>query len=179
METMATAPARVANAIAQRTLDLVVDIPTAPDERLEQATKRRKVARRLRDVGMITPAEYREHEVFHARCIAAAAGVVADDGAPAWFGPALAAGLAPVLARLDTIEARQCNSVAMDIDDPLQAIMNAEGIAAPNFPGTLGVLIEMSEDQMNSFLTHYGQPVNEDERLKRQRMRKFIGMRPV
>ena len=103
--------------------------------------------------------------MFHAHCAVAAAGVVADDGGAAWFGPALSAaaldrtlearlapavtaGLAPVhfgwttlKTRLKNIDAGICNTEARqrnsvaEIADPRHPIQNAERIAAPNFLG--------------------------------------------
>ena len=187
---MAHVPPKVANAQAQATLDLVADTTNDPMVRVTRASKRCKTAESLLAVGSISETEYAQHETFQAHCIATATGGAAGVGAPAWFGPAvaaaLAAALAPVNARLTSIEgrmtnieARQANVVASDSEDLLQPLINAAGVPFPNFPGTYGDLLNMNDNEMSAFLAHYGLvPVDDDDKtLKRHQIKKFIGMR--
>jgi hypothetical protein len=202
----------VANADAQRKLNTAGDVDE-PFERITRAAKRRKIAESLLATGTITDHEYGQHEAFVTKCtnvangdmVAANAGVPANDGVPPWFGPALAAALAPVLARLDGIEgrldgiegrldgiegrldgidarqhnmeARQINSVASDLSDQLQGIRNAEGNVADDFPHDYRALSLMTPRAMTAFLLHYDLDQAGDINIKFQRIKKFIGLR--
>ena len=120
-------PPTVANANAQQALNLATDVPQGPGNvRVARSVQRKQIAASLLQAGYITEAEYGDHEGFQARCTAAVTGVAAGGGAPDWFGPALAAGLAPINARLTAIEAnlvnlnaRQINTVAVHQNDSL------------------------------------------------------------
>jgi hypothetical protein len=191
--TMADVPI-VANAAAQLSLNEYEDVG-GPFGRVARAAKRCELAMSLHNAGVVTEDEYGAHEGFLARLTAAATGVVAGGGAPDWFGPAHAAGLvvalAPVIQRLDNVdqrldnlersqanlEARQNNAVASDTTDPLLPILDAAGNAAPNFPRNLITLMNMNGGKMDIFLKHYAQPVAGTNDEKRQRIKKFIGIR--
>ena len=182
------APPNVAIAAAQAVLDLTNDNPGLPQNvRAARSSKRLKIAHGLHETGIVTEAEVGDHEVFHVQCATTAAGVggggvggggVGGGGAPpGWFGPALAAGLANINATLANINARQMNSVASDSTDPLIPLTNAAGVPAANFPATLRALITMNGAAMTALLGHYGLPVGGSNDAKRQRIKKFIGMR--
>ena len=193
---MAFVPPAVASANAQQSLDTAIDAPAGPaNVRVTRSVKRRKIAEVLLATGEITEAEYGDHEEFQARCTAAATGVVAGGGAPAWFGPALAAGLAaglaPIHARLNTIEgrlnaidrqlvnnnARQTNSVAVHQNDVLAPLNNAAHVPYPNFPATLQALNNMNGPALSACLGFYGMAGGGNVEVRRDRLKKFIGIR--
>ena len=172
------APPNVAIAAAQAVLDLTNDNPGLPQNvRAARSSKRLKIAHGLHETGIVTEAEVGDHEVFHVQCATTAAGVGGGGAPPGWFGPALAAGLANINATLANINARQMNSVASDSTDPLIPLTNAAGVPAANFPATLRALITMNGAAMTALLGHYGLPVGGSNDAKRQRIKKFIGMR--
>jgi hypothetical protein len=80
-------------------------------------------------------------------------------------------------ARLDNNEARIINSVASDSSDPLVALRNQAGVAFADFPVNLSSLVVLNGVQMTAILNHYGLPVGGNNEAKRQRIKKFIGMR--
>ena len=184
--TMAFNPPAVANASAQAALDLVVDVGAAgpANVRVTRSAKRKKIAEGLFQNGSITEAEYGDHEAFQARCTAAATGVVAGGGAPAWFGPALAAGLAPINAQLVNINAqlvninaRQSNAVAVHQNDILTPLNNGTGNPFPQFPATLQALNTMNGPALNAALGFYGLAAGGTVETRRDRFKKFIGIR--
>jgi hypothetical protein len=96
----------------------------------------------------------------------------------------LATGLAPITFRLDNIEARLVNiearlvnSVASAITDPLQGLSNAAGAGYGNFPANFLAVANMGGAAMNLMLAHYGLAVAGTNDAKRQRLKKFIGMK--
>jgi hypothetical protein len=181
---MAAVPPIVASASAQVALNEATDVVAPPMVRVCRSAKRLKVSETMHAAGAITEAEHGEHEAFHARCTAAAAGVVAGGGAPHWFAGALAAGLAPITfrlgnieARLVNIEARLVNSVASDNTDPLQGLSNATGAVYGKFPANILAVANMGGAAMDLMLAHYGLGVAGTNNAKRQRLKKFIGMK--
>mmetsp|Transcript_37973 Transcript_37973/g.78898 ORF Transcript_37973/g.78898 Transcript_37973/m.78898 type:complete len:133 (-) Transcript_37973:243-641(-) len=128
---------------------------------------------------------------FQARCTAADTGVVAGGGAPAWFGPALAAGLAGIRADIADIRgdiaeirgdianltARQRNAVAVHQTDQLIPLNNGAGNSDPNFPPTIYALNSMNGPRLTTSLTFYGQPAGGAVEARRDRFKKFVGIR--
>lgn len=197
---MALVPPTVADANAQAALDAAVDLPGGPaNVRVTRSAKRLKFAEGFLATGAITEAEYGNHEGFHSRCVAAA--TAGGGGAPAWFAPALAAGLAaglaPINARLDTIDARldtidarlhtidanlmhfaarQQNAVAVHQNDLLAPLNDAAGNPGPNFPATLQALNNMNGTSLTAILNHYNLAVGGTVEIKRDRFKKFIGI---
>ena len=186
---MAFVPPVVTNGNAQQALDMAADAPAGPaNVRVTRSVLRRKIAENLLATGSITEAEYGDHEGFQARCTAAATGVVAGGGEPHWFGPALAAGLAaglaPVNARLTAIEAnlvninaRQNNAVAVHENDTLTPLNNGAGNPDPNFPATLQALNNMNGAALAASLGFYGRAAGGAVEARRDRFKKFIGIR--
>lgn len=182
---MAFQPPVVANANAQQSVDAAADTPFGPaDVRLTRSAKRMEIAKGLLGTDSITEAEYRDHNGSHARCTAAATGVVAGGEAPVWFGPALAAGLAPINAHLANINAnlvninaRQSNAVAVHQNDILIPLNNGVGNPDPNFPGTLQGLNNMNGPALTASLGFYGLAAGGTVEARRDRFMEFIGIR--
>ena len=106
---MTAVPPNVTNPEAQALLNRAQDVQGPPNVRVARAAKRRKIAKMLLDTAMITEAEYGDHECFQSHCTASAIGVIVGGDAPDGFGPAIALALAPVIERLEKIEARLDN----------------------------------------------------------------------
>jgi hypothetical protein len=192
----------VANAVAAAALATAYGPPSArltPQSRVVQAGKRLRAAVNAHGLGLISDAELGEQATFEHGCKARAQppGVPIPE-VPAWFGPAMAVTLAPVNATLATIDAqlviidaklvtidarlanvtaRQRNRVALLAGDPLVALHNAEGLAAPHFPETLGQLDHLTPAQLRGLLQHYGLPVG-PANTQVVRFKQFIGIRP-
>eukprot|EP00545_Synedropsis_sp_CCMP1620_P010070 CAMPEP_0119012384 /NCGR_PEP_ID=MMETSP1176-20130426/6596_1 /TAXON_ID=265551 /ORGANISM="Synedropsis recta cf, Strain CCMP1620" /LENGTH=181 /DNA_ID=CAMNT_0006965333 /DNA_START=95 /DNA_END=640 /DNA_ORIENTATION=- len=178
-------------------LNLAPDIVGPPLNRVTRAAKRLKIAEGLHAIGGITEAEYGAHEAFSAVVTASATGVPGVAGVPIWFGPAMAAALAPALAPLtatvnnltatvnnltatvNNIDARQQNSVATDNTDLLQGLRHAAtGVVPPGFPGNLGALNALTAGQLGILLGAYGLSMAGDANVRRRRFKQFIGIRP-
>ena len=80
-------------------------------------------------------------------------------------------------ARLINMEARQVNSVAADLMDPLRGLRNEAGDPFPNFPDTLEGLYNMNGGAMTALLLHYGMIGGGANAAKMHRINKFIGLR--
>jgi hypothetical protein len=152
------------------------------------------VANDLHQINAVTETQLGEHEGLHDSCaFTAGGGPGADEaGVPPWFGPALAAALAAALqpiqdqlnnfennfgARMDNIEARQFNSMARDPMDPLRVLTNKAGVAFADFPPTFMALMNLTGDQLNALLNHYGLDAEESDSIKFHSFKMFIGMR--
>mmetsp|Transcript_13377 Transcript_13377/g.22149 ORF Transcript_13377/g.22149 Transcript_13377/m.22149 type:complete len:187 (-) Transcript_13377:35-595(-) len=183
-------PPHVGSAAAMAALNLAPDIVGPPLNRVTRAAKRLKIAEGLHAIGGITEAEYGAHEAFSAVVTASATGVPGVAGVPIWFGPAMAAALAPALAPLtatvnnltatvNNIDARQQNSVATDNTDLLQGLRHAAtGVVPPGFPGNLGALNALTAGQLGILLGAYGLSMAGDANVRRRRFKQFIGIRP-
>lgn len=156
-----------------------------PLTRVGRANKRRKTAEALRECNVITEQELGAQEVFlHQQATSALPPGAAIPGAPAWFGPAMAAALEPINGRLDTIdgkldniEARQANATAFSPADVLLPIHDAAGAVAPNFPATLQDLNSLTSVQRSQLLQFYGRDPN-PVATRDQRLKQLFGIRP-
>jgi hypothetical protein len=80
-------------------------------------------------------------------------------------------------ARMDNSEARLINSTASEPEDPLVALTNEAGVTFVGFPNTLFQLMTLNVDEMTAILKHYGLAVGGCNEMKRNRIKRFIGMR--
>jgi Protein of unknown function (DUF3294) len=156
-----------------------------PHTRVGRSFKRRKTAEILHASNRITEQELGEQEVFHLQqATSALPPGAAIPGAPVWFGPAMAAALAPINvtlnnidARLVNIEARQANATVLAQADVLLPIRNAVGNVAPNFPATLQDLNLLTDAQRSQLLQFYGRAAN-PAATRDQRLKQLVGIRP-
>jgi hypothetical protein len=166
------------------------------ETRAARASKRRKTAETLHNNNSMTEQELGQQEVFHQQQVTSAlpAGA-AIPGAPAWFGPAMAAAmaaaLAPINARLDNVVAgqeniiarqeniiaRQENATVFHETDALQPIRDAAGNIAPNFPATYGALYALTPAERSQLLVFYGRPANPVS-SREPRLKQLLGIRP-
>jgi hypothetical protein len=155
------------------------------ETRAARASKRRKTAETLHNNNSVTEQELGQQEVFHQQQVTSAlpAGA-AIPGAPAWFGPAMAAALAPINARLDNVVAgqeniiaRQENATVFHETDALQPIRDAAGNIAPNFPATYGALTALTHAERSQLLVFYGRPANPVS-TREPRLKQLLGIRP-
>ena len=199
---MAAVPPAVANAHADALLDDVYQGGHANlATQAGRASKRRKYAEELSAVGAVTDGELGEQQAFAQQQVTAALPPGAPiAGVPAWFGPALAAGMAPLLNQmqqmqnqmqqmqnqmqnqmqqvqltLNNVQARQRNSQAMHAADPIHPIGNAAGNPPPNFPADVQALNNLNQGQRGNLLQFYGLPVN-PVATRESRLRHYLGL---
>ena len=155
------------------------------DIRAGRASKRRKLAEELYANRRLTDQELGQQQVFYQQQVTSALPQgAAIPGAPAWFGPAMAAALAPINGQLDNIAgqlrnitARQENATVINEIDVLQPIRNAAGNVAPNFPATYGDLNALTNVQQRDLLIFYGRPAN-PAATREVRLKQLLGIRP-
>ena len=161
-----------------------------PDIEAGRAAKRCKRAGELNVDNSVTDPELGQQEAFRQQQVTAAlpAGA-AIPGAPAWFGPALAAGLAPLQANVNQINAnvnqinanvlqiqsRQQNITVMHPTDTIQALANGAGNIPPNFPATLRDFTNLNNNDRRNLLVFYGLPPNPAP-TREPRLRHFLGL---
>ena len=150
-----------------------------PDIRAARASKRRKTAEALYSNNRLTESELRQQEVFHQQQVTSTlpSGTVVP-GAPAWFGPAMAAVMEPVITRLVNISARQENATVVSQSDALQPIRNAAGDISPIFPATYGDLNALTNAQRRELLGFYGRPPNPAS-TRETRLKQLLGIRSL
>lgn len=72
---------------------------------------------------------------------------------PAWFGPALAHGLAPLQRDIHNANAKVDNLQATRGEDALTPLHNLAGLAAPHFPATRDAIAVLTTAQCNGNFT--------------------------
>jgi hypothetical protein len=61
--------------------------------------------------------------------------------------------------------------------DPLRVLTNTAGVAFADFPPTFMALMNLTGDQLNALLNHYGLDAEESESVKFHSIKMYIGMR--
>ena len=186
----ANPPPAVADPHANASLDATYQGGHAIAEiRAGRASKRRKLAEELYGHNGLTEQELGQQQVFyHQQVTSALPAGAAIPGAPAWFGPALAAAMAPIMApinaqlgninaQLGNINARQENATVVNQTDALQPIRNAAGNVSPIFPATYGALNALTNVQRRDLLVFYGRPAAPAS-TREIRLKQLLGIRP-
>ena len=172
-------PPAVGDPNANNTLDHVFGMghPNG-SARVGRSSKRLKTAQDLHNAGTVTDQELGQQEVFHLQqTISNLPPGAAIPGAPAWFGQAMAAALAPINNTLVNIQARQMNATTQDALDQIIPLQDNAGNVAPNFPVTRRGLENLTNPQLAALLAFYGLPAN-PAATRRNRFKQFIGIRP-
>lgn len=81
-------------------------------------------------------------------------------------------------ARLTKLDARSRNASALELTDTITAITTGAPLPIARFPATVHQLNALSDKNLKKLLLHYGLPPN-PKATRLQRLKKFLGMRPM
>lgn len=143
------------------------------------ARKRIREMLELEAMGAATLADVGNVVLYENQCAQAVGGVAA---APPWFGPAMAAALAPLNAAIAplnaaiaSLNARLQNLSVTAEDDALAPIPTAAGVPPPGvFPASLSDLFQMGGANLGAIEAFYGLGGGGTVSQRRQRIKRFI-----